>query len=127
MDILKIIGLGISATVFAVFIKRQRPELALLLSLLTGTAILLFSFPYLKAVIDMFQDIAGQVGLKSGYVKLILKVIGIAYIAQFGSEICRDAGETSTASKIELAGKIIIMAISMPAVYSFIEVVSKMI
>ena len=127
MDILKIVGLGISATAFAVFIKRQRPELALILSLLTGTAILIFGFPYLKTVIHMFQDIAGQVGLKSGYIKLILKVIGIAYIAQFGSEICRDAGETSTASKIELAGKIIIMAISMPAVYSFIEVVSKMI
>ena len=127
MDILKIVGLGISATAFAVFIKRQRPELALILSLLTGTAILIFGFPYLKTVIHMFQDIAGQVGLKSGHIKLILKVIGIAYIAQFGSEICRDAGETSTASKIELAGKIIIMAISMPAVYSFIEVVSKMI
>ena len=127
MDILKIVGLGISATVFSVFIKRQKPEIALLLSLLTGMAILIFSFPYLKAVVDMFQNIAGQVGLKSGYIKLILKVIGIAYIAQFGSEICRDAGETSTASKIELAGKIIIMAISMPAIYSFIEVVSKMV
>ena len=75
----------------------------------------------------MFQDIASQVGFESGYIKLILKVIGIAYTAQFGAEICRDAGEASTASKIELAGKIIIMAISMPAVYSFIEVVSRMI
>ena len=127
MDILKIVGLGISATVFAVFIKRQRAELALLLSLLCGAAILIFSFPYLKTVITMFQDIASQVGFESGYIKLILKVIGIAYTAQFGAEICRDAGETSTASKIELAGKIIIMAISMPAVYSFIEVVSRMI
>ncbi len=127
MDILKIVGLGICSTVFAAFIKRQKPELALILSLLCGVVILIHSFPYLKAVIAMFQDIAGQVGFKSGYIKLILKVIGIAYVAQFGAEICRDAGENSTATKIELAGKIIIMAVSMPAVYGFIEVVSRMI
>lgn len=98
-----------------------------MLSILTGATMLIFGFPYLKTVIGMFRDIADQVGFKSGYIKLIFKVIGVAYVSQFGAEVCRDAGEGSTASGIELAGKIIIMAISMPAVYSFIEVVSRMV
>ena len=60
-------------------------------------------------------------------VYVVLRVIGIAYVAQFGAELCRDAGESAVASKIEFAGKIIIMTLSMPIMYKLLEVVNKII
>lgn len=127
MDIFKIIGLGIAAATLAVIIRRSRPELATLLSLAATAVILMFSMPYLKAVLNAFRDLSEQIGLESKYITLILKIIGIAYTAQFGAEICRDAGESAVASKLELAGKLIIMTLSLPIVYKLLEVVGAIV
>jgi stage III sporulation protein AD len=127
MDIFKIAGLGLAAAVLAVFIKNWKPEIALQVSLVAAVIIFLMVLPYLKAVVLMFQDISQQIGLESKYLSLVLKVIGIAYVAQFAAELCRDAGETSVASKIEFAGKVIIMTLSMPVVYNLLDVVSQII
>lgn len=127
MDIFKIAGLGLAAAVLAVFIKNWKPELAIQVSLVAAVIIFLMVLPYLKAVVLMFQDISGQIGLESKYLSLVLKVVGIAYVVQFAAELCRDAGETSVASKIEFAGKVIIMTLSMPVVYNLLDVVSQII
>ena len=60
------------------------------------------------------------------YVDIVLKIIGIAYISQFASQICSDAGENSIASKIEFAGKVIIMVISAPVLMSLIEMIMNL-
>ncbi len=127
MDIFKVVGLGIAAMVFAVFLKGWRPEAAIQISLVATVIILVAILPYLKVVVEMIKDITNQSGIEVRYITLVLKVIGIAYVAQFASELCRDAGESAIASKIELAGKIIIMTLSMPVVYSLMEVVNEII
>ncbi len=127
MDIFKIAGIGISAAVFAVFIRGWKPELAMQVSLVATVVILASVLPYLKIIVEMLRDISQQAGIESRYINVILKVIGIAYIAQFASELCRDAGESAIASKIEVGGKIIIMTISMPIIYSLLEVVNEII
>lgn len=127
MDIFKIVGLGISAAVLAVILRRNRPEIAVQLSLAAVAAILMIAMPYLKSVLTMFRDISDQIGLENKYIKVVLKIIGIAYTAQFGAELCRDAGESAVASKIELAGKLIIMTLSMPIMYKLLEVVGAIV
>ena len=54
-----------------------------------------------------------------------LKTMGIAYVTQFAAELCRDSGQSSIASKIELGGKVIIVTLSMPLLYNFLGVVEK--
>ena len=127
MDIFKMVGLGLAAAVFAVFIKSWKPELAIPVSLVAAAVIFIMAMPYLKSVLSMVQDISEQSGIDSKYIGLILKVMGIAYVAQFGAELCRDAGEGAIATKIEFAGKVIIMALSMPVVYKLLEVVNEII
>lgn len=124
MDIFKVIGLGLAATFFAVLLKGWRPELAIQISVAASAVIFFLLVPYIKTVIGMFQDISNQIGMDMKYLSIVLKVIGIAYAAQFGAELCRDAGESAVASKIELGGKIIIMTLSMPVMYKLIEVVN---
>lgn len=127
MDIFKIVGLGIASMVLAVFLKNWRAEIAIQISLVASVVIFFMALPYLKAVFEMFQNISKQIGLEIKYITIVLKVIGIAYITQFGAEICRDAGENAIASKIEFGGKVMIVTLSMPILYSFLDVVNSII
>lgn len=127
MDIFKIVGLGLAAAILAVFVKNWRAEIAIMVSVVAAIIIFLAIAPYLKAVLEMFEDISNQIGLDIKYITVVLKVIGIAYVTQFGAELCRDAGESAVASKIEFGGKVIIMALSMPVMYQFLEVVDTII
>jgi len=127
MEIFKIAGLGIAAAAIAVFVKNWKPELAMQVSLSATIVILITIFPYLKTAINMLKDISGQTGLDNSQIGLVLKVVGIAYISQFASELCRDAGENAVATKIELAGKVIIMTLSMPVIYGLMGIVNDII
>ncbi len=127
MEIFKVVGLGLAATFFAVLLKGWRPEIAIQISLAASAVIFFVLAPYLKTVVEMFRDISNQIGMDSKYIGIVLKVIGIAYAAQFGAELCRDAGEGAVASKIEFAGKVIIMTLSMPVMYRLLEIVNTII
>ena len=96
-------------------------------SLVAAVVIFAAVLPYLGRIVYMLKDIAEKAGVEGEYITLVLKVIGIAYVVQFASELCSDAGETAIASKIEFAGKVIIMTLSMPAVYSLMGVIENII
>ncbi len=127
MDIFRIVGLGIAATVLAVFVKNWRREIAIQISLITVAIIFFAVLPQLRTVFEMFRDISERIGMDMKYITLVMKVIGIAYVVQFGAELCRDAGESAIASKIEFGGKVMIVAMSVPVLYNFLEVIEKVI
>jgi len=125
VEIIQIVGIGIVATVLVLVLKNQRPELGILVSIITGLVIFFFAAAKLVGVIELLKDYARKVNIDSLYISTLLKVIGIAYIAEFGAEICKDAGESSIASKIELAGKIIIVVLAVPIITSLLELVIR--
>ncbi|MCK8817501.1 stage III sporulation protein AD [Natroniella sulfidigena] len=75
----------------------------------------------IAVIVDVMRRLAEEANIDLVYVNTILKVIGIAYIAEFGAQICRDAGENIIASKIEFAGKIMIMVLGVPIMISILE------
>lgn len=121
------IGIGVLTTILSLLLRQQRPELAITLPILGVAAILYCTFGYMEDVLRLFETMAQQVGLESRYLKMMIKIIGVAYLCQFGAELCRDAGESSIASKIELGGKVMILALSMPVIVSFLDLVSSII
>lgn len=125
MDILQIVGLGIIATIIIAILKVQRPEIAVQVSIITGIVVFLLIAGKLSAVIGLLSRYAGKVNIDVIYLTTLLKIIGIAYIAEFGAEICRDAGESSIASKIELAGKVIIVVLAVPIITSLLDLIIK--
>lgn len=127
MLILKIVGLAIVTTIFIIVIRERQPEYAFLLSLLTGTIILILIIDQVGVVVELLQQFVTKVGIDFLYFNTIIKIIGIAYIGEFGSEITRDSGETALASKIEMAAKIMIMILSLPVMISLIETIVNLI
>ncbi|MEG0371593.1 MAG: stage III sporulation protein AD [Clostridium sp.] len=127
MEIVQIVTIGLIATIIVVFLKDQRPEMALQLSLATGIIIFLFMITKLTVVIQALQEIALKVNIDIAYLNIILKIIGVSYLASFGVEICKDAGQSSIAGKIEFAGKIIIISLSLPILMAVMDLVVKII
>lgn len=127
MDIIQIIGIGTIAAFLSFVIKQYRPELAMIIPVLGASVIFIGIAPYLKNVISMFSDIADRAGIDGQYLKIIIKMIGIAYLCQFAAELCRTAGEGLLAGKIELGGKLIILSLSMPVIYRLLGLVSSII
>ncbi|MEG1441463.1 MAG: stage III sporulation protein AD [Oscillospiraceae bacterium] len=127
MDIFKIIGIGIIATILSLLIKNYRPELSITIPIIAMATIFIIIAPYLTSVINMFQDIATQIGIDLQYMVIVIKIIGVAYITQFGAELCADTGEKAIASKIEFGGKVLIVTMSMPIVYKLLSLVNEII
>ena len=77
----------------------------------------------LQELLQLLEQMAEQAGVTEGYFGIVLKVIGIAYLSQFGSQLCMDAGESAVAAKIELAGKVMMMMVSAPVLLELLDVV----
>ncbi|GIO83662.1 stage III sporulation protein AD [Paenibacillus faecis] len=126
MEIIQVVGLGLVATILILVIKEQKPLFAFLIAASTGIYIFLFLIGKIGGIIEVLEDLAESSGVQMIYLKTILKIIGIAYIAEFGAQIVRDAGQESIASKIELAGKVMIMVLAIPIITIIIETVMKL-
>lgn len=123
MQMIQIVGIGLVATVLIIILRKQKPEIAVQVSIMTGVVIFMLLASKLSAVIDLLEDYADKAQIKPIYFTTVLKITGIAYIAEFGAEICKDAGEGSIASKIELAGKVIIVVLAAPIITSLLDLI----
>ena len=121
MQIVQIVGIGLVATVLIIVLRRQKPEIAVQVSIATGAVIFMLLVSKLSAVIELLGDYADKAEIKPSYFTVVLKITGIAYIAEFGAEICKDAGESAIASKIEFAGKVLIILIAAPIILALLN------
>ena len=127
MEVTKIVGFAIFATILIVILKENKKEFALVLSIAAGILILLFSLDKMNGIISMLYDLVEKSGINSSFLVIILKVTGIAYLVEFGKNICTDAGQSAIATKLEIAGKILIVSISLPIFTSLISVVTELV
>ena len=122
MEIYKIVGVAIVSTVLISVVKPYRKEIAVILSVMVGIVLFSYITLYIKSAVSTVYEVASRIDLDLTFIKIILKIIAVSYVCEFGSQICKDAGEMSIASKVELAGKVIIVYISMPIVMSLFEI-----
>lgn len=127
MDIFQIVIIGLVATLLITLIKKTNPEYQIFIAVVTGVVIIFIIYSYLGPILESFQLLWNRTDIDSKYFSIILKVIVIAYVAEFGSQICKDAGEKSIGMKIELAGKVMIVYLSVPIVLSLIDFIIKLI
>jgi stage III sporulation protein AD len=121
VEIAQVMVFGVIATIFILFIRQSRPELAQLLSIGVGIAIVVYVLGYLKMIIDVITDLALQAEINTVFLRILMRVIGVAYLAEFGAQICKDAGDVNIAAKIEFAGKILILIMAIPILVAILE------
>ena len=125
-ELLKILAVAL-VTVFAhMLIKQTKPEIAILITIVGSIIIIIMAVNTLNSVITSFYKIFKTTGVDSTLLTPLLKIVAIGYIAEFGANICSDAGANSVADKILFSAKLIILVISMPIITTVIDLVVKL-
>ncbi len=123
MDIFKIALIGVIGTFLSMTVRSYKAELGVLTALTTAFLLLFYTVPALNDVVSEIKSLAENASIDSIYIKSVIKIIGIAYITQFSAELARDANETLLSKKLELAGKIGIIALMMPIISSLLTAI----
>lgn len=125
MDIMQIVAIGIIASIIVIVVKEYKPELAIQISIVTGLIIFTAMLSKLSSVLTVLKFYAAKADIDILYFSIILKVISIAYITEFGAQICKDSGEVSIGNKIEFAGKVLIMVLAIPIYAALFDIIIK--
>ena len=123
MDIFKILAIAILTCIASLIVKQVKPDFASLVSLAGGVVILLLLINYISSILDVFKGLIDKANLSPTLFSSILKIIGIGYLTEFTANLCSDTGNSSLASKVGLAGKIIILFLSLPIITNLLEVI----
>ncbi|MEE6450452.1 MULTISPECIES: stage III sporulation protein AD [Bacillaceae] len=121
---MQIVGIGLAAT-FVILLLNQfkMNNFTLAITVFISCVLFLFLLDKVQFLLDQIQKLANQASIKNVYVETLLKIIGIAYIAEFGVQITKDAGQGAIASKIELGGKVLILVLAVPILTALIETI----
>ena len=125
MSVLTIGILGIAGALLAVELKGLKGEYGIYLVAAVGLVIFFYGITKLKTVIETIRQVQSYIRLNRMYLDVLLKMIGITYIAEFSSGICKDAGYGSLGSQIEIFGKLSVLAVSMPILLALLDTVQQ--
>lgn len=114
MDMLQIAGMAVTVAAFGVLLKQYKKEYALLLGVAGGVLIFLLVIAKAQPAFSEIQKLLSGVHVNAGYAPVLMKSLGVCFVAQLASDVCRDAGESAMASKVELAGKIAVLLLALP-------------
>lgn len=121
MEMVKIIGVGLVGAVAALIVKEYKPQMAVPIGIATAVLLFFMILSQVGYVVDIITMTAARLNLNMEYMTAILRMIAVAYLSQFGAEICRDAGQNAIAAKIELAGKVLIVVLSIPVLLALMN------
>lgn len=125
MEIIKIVSFAFIVLFLFLLFKDKRSDIAVLIILAAGAIMFLFLANELTSIISFFREIADKANIDIVYIGIVLKILAIAYLSTFCAEICRDAGSSSLANKVELAGKVLILGLSVPILMAVLNSILK--
>ena len=116
MNFLQIVAIGIISAMLISLLKQSKPEIAILLGVAVGIIVIILVVDELYEIILSFYNIAEVSGIAGDVFALLLKIVGIGYIAEFSSSVCADSGCKSIGEKILFAAKVVIMIMALPII-----------
>lgn len=124
---LKIILIAFICGTIVLYLKSVNPEFAFFALIASGILILFLTFNYLTTAIEFIENLIILTGVKSEYLKIILKITVIAYLIEFSSDTLEDFGLKSLSDKLVFIGKILIFILSAPIIYAVFNMIVEMI
>ena len=122
-EVFKIIGVAFITAISAILLKGTKPELSFAVTVTGIIVILLFIVDALQNTFAIFTSIATLTGVENGLIKILLKIVGVGYLTEFGAGILQDFGSNAVADKVILGGKLTIVLLSLPIIQSLLELI----
>lgn len=126
MEIIKLAAIAVVTAVLATVLKQYKPEYRMLISIAAGTLIFAAVLGELGGLLTQLEAIMAGVDLPEEYLQILIKALGICFICQIACDSCKDAGESSLAGKIEMAGKISVLALAMPLMKNLLTIAGSL-
>ncbi len=124
--IVRIAVLAITGAFLTAQIKNLKPEYGQVLLIAMGVLLLFFAASYLEGIKQLLEKITSMVTIPETYLAILLKMTGIAYVCEFASNLCKDAGCQTIASQVELIGKLSMLFLGIPVITSLVDTVSQL-
>ena len=118
-------AVGMAAVFLALQLKGMKGEYSFFLSVAAGMFIFFFGIQKLEGILDVIKKIQEEIRLNPVYFSTLMKMVGITYIGEFASGICKDSGYGFLGSQIELFGKLSILAVSVPVVLALLDTLER--
>lgn len=125
-NVIKIAVIAVAGALCVVVVKKQAPEIGIVLGVLTGVIVLLFAIPYIKSIIELMKQLAEAANISSAVLTPVIKTIGIAVITKLAAEICKDAKEGGIASFVETSGAAMALVVCAPLIKTVLDMVCEM-
>lgn len=113
--------IGLVSVILAVQLKTVKGEYGIYLVLGAAVVIFFYSLSKLESVLETLKAVQSYIRIDGVYMGVLMKMIGITYITEFASGICKDAGFGSMGGQIEIFGKLSMLAVSMPVLLALME------
>lgn len=121
----KIVLIAVIGVFFIVLLKEQKSSLAFLMTLAMCMLLIFNILDYGAILMEGLDAFEAYFDSSGYYIKLILKMIGITYICEFGTQVCKDVGQGAIASQVEMFGKIMVLVTGLPIILAIIEQIVK--
>lgn len=121
LEAMRAVFLCVAGALVCALVRQQKPEMRLAAAIAVGLAALFLSLDGIGAGVDMLRRLSGEAGLEGESSLLLIRATGIALIAEFGAQLCRDAGESSLAGRVELAGRAALMGMTAPLLTGLLQ------
>ncbi len=125
MDMMQIGAIGVAGVLLAVQFKSGKEEYGIYISIILSVLIFLAVIPYMEAIMEAVRTIEGYIQTDVAFFGTLIKMIGITYIAEFSSGICRDAGYQAIAVQIEIFGKLFVLVLGLPVLLTLLETIRE--
>lgn len=116
---------GLMAVLIAIQFKGQKSEYGIYIALAASVVIFGIALTKLEVILAVIEEIQGYIQMNKAYLSLLVKIVGITYVAEFASSLCKDAGYGAVASQIEVVGKLTILAVSMPVLLALLRTMNQ--
>lgn len=126
MSIMQVVAMAVVGTVLIIVIRQEKPELAVQVSVAAGLVIFALIIWKVIEILDVLERLAVRADLNMVFLGTLLRILGIAYIAEFGAQVCKDAGESALAFKVAMAGKVMILILAAPIITTILDTVSRL-
>ena len=125
MDILRIAVLGIAGVLIALVLKKERGEYSAFVSMAVCICIFFYIITKVETILAFAERMETLISVDGSYIALVVKMVGITYVAEFAMNVCKEAGYAAIGNQIEMFAKMSILVVSLPVLTAFLETIGS--
>lgn len=122
----QVAALAVVSALCAAVVKKQLPDMALVLTIAGVTLILALAVTALRPIREALDALADRAGFSPAVLGPVIKTVGVALLTRVSAELCRDAKENGLAAAVEIAGGACALLVCLPLFEAVVQLILEL-